>query len=58
LDLNCLLHRHQTALIGVDAGSSSARREAAAVMAAEIGAVITRRQRELGATFSLVEVVR
>jgi hypothetical protein len=54
MDLNCLLHRYQTALMASEASPAGARRDALAKTLPELRARIAHRQRELGGTFSLV----
>lgn len=58
MDLNCLFHRHQAALMGAAAASSSGRRREFASAIAGLGSSIRERQYELGATFPLAKVGR
>ena len=54
MDLNCLLHHHQTALMGAAAARSAPAQDAWSERATTFGDAITDRQRTLGATFPLV----
>lgn len=54
MDLNCLLHRHQAALIGAQAARAPADRAAWAETGRTVAVAIRARQRALGATFPLV----
>ncbi len=58
LDLNNLLHRHQAALMGAAAASSTVRRQEFAAIVSGLRVTIRERQRELGATFPLAGAAR